>query len=300
MATATHQTTTLRRWRHVGWMAARLGVLLMVVVLGAWIGANHASAQAPQLAITEVWPGGLDGEEATADWIEVTNVGDTPFDAWPTIRMREGLLREGLPDGIALSGGVFSDVGALAPGASAVFLTAYDADSFDAWSPAAPRIFNPANFNEAAAAFGATWGPAVTGIQLGALDASFGGPWEGLSRDGEPLALYLADDGTNFVTGGVTLLDAIDFGPSNRAGYKFAPTPTSDPVLRAGSLATLGVDGAFEGVGPANGGIVPNLFQGLPPIGSPGVVPEPAAAMNFLALLLALPYRRRLIALPHV
>ncbi|MEM9752581.1 MAG: hypothetical protein AAF916_04270 [Planctomycetota bacterium] len=267
---------------------------MIVIFVGVLVGARQSAAQAlPRLAITEVWPGGLDGEEATADWIEITNFGDTPFDAWSTIRMREGRLREALPDGITVSGGVFNGVGSLAPGASAVFLTAYDADTFDAWSPAAPRIFNPANFDEAAAAFDATWGPSVADLQLGALDASFGGPGEGLSRDGEPLALYLADDGVNFVTGGLTQLDAVDFGPSDRASYQFDATPTSEPTDRIGTRSVLGVDGAFEGVGPANGGLTPAFFEGLPPIGSPGVVPEPAsAAAGLLALTLALPRRR--------
>ncbi|MEM1097276.1 MAG: hypothetical protein AAGH92_00675 [Planctomycetota bacterium] len=275
----------------------RLSALLVAIAASVGIGTTWASAQAasasqPQLTITEVWPGGLDGEEATADWIEITNVGNTPFDAWPTIRMREGRLREGLPDGIAVSGGVFNGVGSLDPGGSAVFLTAYDADTFDAWSPNAPRIFNPVDFDEAAAAFNATWGSAVADIQLGALDASFGGSWSGLSRDGESLALYLADDGVNFVTGGLTQLDAVDFGPSDRASYQFAATPTSTALDRIGTLSSPGIDGAFEGVGPANGGFVGGLFQGPPPIGSPGVVPEPAASALLLLGASLIPGRR--------
>lgn len=241
----------------------------------------------PQLAITELWPGGLPGEEATSDWLEVTNVGDSVFDAWSTIRAREGVIAETLPEGLAVSGGVFVGVGALAPGESAVFLTAYDAEFFDAWSPSAPRVFNPAGFDEAGEAFVATWGPGVGGLRLGAIDdSSTGEPWQGFSGGGETVSIYAADDGTTFETGVITLLDAVTYPASDPASWAFAPEPTAESTPRTGSLSEVGVGGAFVGVNPANGFLNPALTVGQPPIGSPGVVPEPAAALLLASSLL--------------
>lgn len=264
--------------------AALLGIAFVVT----------ASAHAhPQLAITELWPGGLDGEESTSDWIEITNVGDTAFDAWPTVQMREDVIPATLPDGIPLAGGVFVGVDVLLPGESAVFLTAYDAEFFDAWSPDAPRVFKPADFDKAAEAFRATWGLGVDDIKLGALNNSnTGQPWEGLSRDGEAVSLYALDGGTNVVTGQVTLLDAAEFPQSDPASWVFEPTPTDQPTPRLGTLSVAGIQGAFTGVNPANGFLLPAVTLGPPPVGSPGVVPEPAAT-TLLALGLTALTRRQ-------
>ena len=46
--------------------------------LAAWMSVGATTAHATfDLQITEIWAGGLDGTEATPDWIELTNFGDT-------------------------------------------------------------------------------------------------------------------------------------------------------------------------------------------------------------------------------
>jgi len=94
-----------------------------------------------------------------------------------------------------------------------------------------------------------------------------GGP--GLSRDGDRVILY---DGQ--VTGS-PVVDDQSFPVADPASYIY------DPLTgQFGALAQAGVLGAYEGTRPAGNG--PGL---PPPIGSPGMVPEPtsASALTLLA-----------------
>ncbi len=249
-----------------------LGLLMPLCLVATASARSQAVA-----AITEIWPGGLPGEEATVDWVEVTNLGDTPFNAFDELLLRSGDIPDGVPDGIPVPGGMFRGVAALAPGASAVFLTDYEADAYD---PLTHTFYNAADPNEAIAAFRAVWGSSVDGLEVGYLEATFGGPWDGLDQDGETVYLFR---GQPFETGSVALLDVAGYPSSDRASWTF-PNPTID----TGDLSETGVDGAFEGELPANAvnanGVPVDI--GLPPIGSPGVyVPEPATLSMGLAAL---------------
>ncbi len=230
-----------------------------------------AATGAAQLAVTEVWPGGLLGEESTSDWIEVTNLGATPFTGFDRVLLRTTEIPANAPTGIPVPGATFEGVASLAPGESAVFMTDYDADAYD---PINQTFYNSADASEAIAAFRTIWGAAVDTVQVGFLEATFGGPGDGLDQNGESVFLY---EGTPFETGAMVLIDEAGYPNSNRASWEF-----NDPASATGNLSVVGVNGAFEGVLPANAvpGVPP--AEGLPPIGSPGVfVPEPSFALMF-------------------
>ena len=239
-----------------------------------------AATVSAQVAVTEVWPGGLPGEESTADWIEITNLGPTDFSAFDELLFRTNGIPSTVPDGIAVPGGIFEGVASLAPGESAVFLTAYDADAYD---PLTQTFYNAATAAEAIDAFRAVWGSAVDAVQVGYIEATFGGPGDGLDQNGETVFLF---QGTLFETGSVTLIDQATYPQSNLASWEF-----EGPASVFGALSVSGVAGAFTGVLPANA--QPGPIEGLPPVGSPGVfVPEPVSAVALAPLLIALRRRR--------
>jgi hypothetical protein len=55
-----------------------VGALLPLVGVG--LGAGVAAADASDLVISEVWPGGSSNGSYAADWFEVTNTGPTAVD----------------------------------------------------------------------------------------------------------------------------------------------------------------------------------------------------------------------------
>jgi hypothetical protein len=224
------------------------------------------------LSITEIWPGGLDGDEATSDWIEVTNLGANPIADLSDFHYRDNPVPDTVPDGLALSGGQLSGVGALAAGESAVFLVAWT-------NPVATEsgvILEP-TLAQAQDAFRSMWGLAPGQIKLGhMLDADGeGGP--GLSGSGDRVILY---DGQ--VTGS-PVVDDQSFPVSAPASYIYDPASG-----QFGALAQAGVLGAYEGARAAGNG--PGL---PPPVGSPGIVPEPMSGYALALLACGLLRRTR-------
>jgi hypothetical protein len=220
-----------------------------------------------ELRITEVWPGGLDGDENTSDWIEVTNFGTSAINNLSDYHFRNSPVPEGVPAGLPLQGGQFTGVTSLDPGESAVFLVAWEA----------VLGFNPSpTLSESIDAFEAMWGvTAGVDLKLGyMLDADGeGGP--GLSREGDSVLIY---DGS-FT--GAALVDEVSFPTSDRASYIYDPATQS-----FGDLAEVGVLGAREGL------LAGSDLTTLPPIGSPGVVPEPGSAVLFCLPVAGLLFRR--------
>lgn len=237
-------------------------------LLGLMITMAWPVIAAGQLRITEVWPGGLDGEENTSDWIELTNLGDTAISNLTDYHYRDAPVPNTVPDGLPLAGGQLTGVSTLLPGESAVFLIAWQAELGNNPSP---------TLADAIAAFEAMWGvTAGVDLKLGyMLDAGGdGGP--GLSRNGDSVLIY---DGP--VTGSA-LVDTASFPVSNRASYIYNPTTGA-----FGQLAQAGVLGAREGL------LAGSDQTTEPPVGSPGAVPEPGTAALALIGMAGLLSRRR-------
>lgn len=232
----------------------------------AW---SLAAAASADLHITEVWPGGLDGEENTSDWIELTNLGTTAITNLTDYHYRDSAVPGGVPNGLPLAGGQLTGVSTLLPGESAVFLIAWENDLGNNTNP---------TLADSIAAFEAMWGvTAGVDLKLGyMLDAdNEGGP--GLSRNGDSVFIYGGS-----VTGS-NLVDSVSFGVSDRASFIYNPNTDS-----FGQSAQAGVLGARFGLLPGSDQTT------LPPIGSPGIVPEPGtAAIATFGLLGVLTQRRR-------
>jgi len=214
------------------------------------------SSQAASLRITEIWPGGLPGDELTSDWIEITNFGLSPITNLADFHYRDAPVPEDVPDGLPLRGGQLTGVNTLQPNESAVFLIAWQNPLGTLGSP----IINP-TLQEAINAFRAMWDPQGGRITLGYMldEDGTGGP--GLSDGGDEVILY---DGS--LTGSA-VVDQQSYPVSNRASYIFNPSTNS-----FGQLAEDGILSAREGLLPASD----QITAGKPPIGSPGVVvPEP-------------------------
>ncbi|MEQ9455627.1 MAG: lamin tail domain-containing protein [Phycisphaeraceae bacterium] len=224
------------------------------------------SAHAPaRVIISEIWPGGLPGEEASSDWIEVTNLGTqtiTNLDQW---HIRDVPVPPSVPDGLWLAGGQLTGVPTLAPGESTVFLMSWDDVILDNLNP---------TLEQAIAAFHTLWGTANSDLKLGyALDIN-GGGGPGLSRDGDTVILYDAS------LTGANIVDTQSFPVANRASYIYNPA--------ADTFGDLAVPGRFGAYNSLTAG---STDSDLPAIASPGAIPEPATA-GLLALLLALTARR--------
>jgi len=243
-------------------MRFRTKISLLLAALPFVAGTAHAD-----LSITEIWPGGLDGDENTSDWIEVTNLGDTGITSLDAFHYRDTPVPDGVPDGLPLNGGQLTGVSSLAPGESAVFLVSWE-------DPLAGNA-NP-TLSEALDAFRAMWGFGDGEINLGWMldDDGLGGP--GLSRDGDSVLIY------NGSQTGANVITTESFPFSDRASWSRNPETGA-----FGELSVAGQFGAREGLLPGSDSI------DLPPIGSPGVyVPSPgAAALLCLAGVTAL--RRR-------
>lgn len=237
-----------------------LVVLRSMTSVGVMVtGAGPVAAGLSDLRITEVWPGGLPGDENTHDWIELTNLGDTTIAGIDGLHYRDSPVPASVPDGLFLNGAGLTGVSELLPGESAVFLIS--------WVDPLGPITNP-TLADAIDAFRAMWGLDLGDIKLGYMldgdSPETGGP--GLSSGGDTVIIYDGD-----VTGSA-VVDSVSFPASDRASYIFNPwTELFGDFAQSGSL------GAREGLLPASDEIAGDL----PPIASPGVVPEPAG----LALL---------------
>lgn len=230
-----------------------------------------APAANADLVISEVWPGGLPGDEATSDWIELTNLGDSTINNLDDFHFRDAPVPEGIPDGLPLAGGQLTGVSTLAPGESAVFLTAWN----DPLATPDGLVTDP-TLAESIEAFERMWGTDDPSFPLGHMLDADGKPGPGLSRSGDQVIIY---DGP--VTGS-TVVDQQSFGESSRASFILNPE-----TGEFGELAEPGRFGAVLGDRPASDGLTD------PPIGSPGVIPEPGAGVLLTVLSAGLLLRNR-------
>ncbi|MEM8554802.1 MAG: ExeM/NucH family extracellular endonuclease [Pseudomonadota bacterium] len=123
------------------------------------------------LQITEIWPGNAEGENLTADWFEITNVGGA---AWTSA---DGMLYFDDDSQDPTTADLLSGVTQIAPGESVVFV---DDDSVDE--------------------FFSVWGSKISLGKVGTYDGS------GLSGGGDAVTLFL-DAGND----GVLVDDIVDF-----------------------------------------------------------------------------------------
>lgn len=213
-----------------------------------------ASARA-DLRITEIWPGGLAGDESTSDWIEVTNFGTTAINDLEEYHYRDTPVPDWVADGLDLNGGRLSGVSMLNPGESAVFMISWENPLYT------PEGLIPeATLEQAREAFLDMWGFQEGDIKLGFMLDNNGTGGPGLSRDGDQVILY-----HGHVTGS-PVVDTQSFPVSDPNSYILNPDD-----MTFGDLAQVGHHGAWEGFLPASDGLAPQK-----PVASPGVVPEPA------------------------
>ncbi len=242
------------------------------VFLALLAGLCLAAPARADLRITEIWPGGLPGDELTSDWIELTNFGQTAINNLEDYHYRDSVIPDGVQDGLYLGGGELTGVTTLLPGESAVFLAKWEADLAmpDGTLNTSPTL------QDAIDAFMAMWGFQEGDIKLGWMldDEGTGGP--GLSANGDDVVIYDGD------YTGSSIVDHQSFPESDFPSYVLNPD-----TMAFGELAEAGVYGAREGLRPGCN------QQPDPPVGSPGVVPEPAT-MSVLALgAIAAVIRRR-------
>jgi hypothetical protein len=246
-------------------LSTTTGRVILGLTLAAWSPVlAHAT---PDLRITEVWPGGLEGEENTSDWIELANLGTTAITNLSDYHFDDSLPNALANNGAPLSGGALTGVSTLLPGESAVFLVKWEAELGNNPNP---------TLADAIAAFEAMWGvTAGLDLKLGHILDANGGDGPGLSQDGDSVVIF---DGS---TVGSNLIDQVSFPSSDRASYIYNPITDS-----FGELAQVGVFGAREGLLPGSDQTTE------PPIGSPGVVPEPGTALLTLFGMAVLIRRR--------
>ncbi|MCA9264832.1 MAG: PEP-CTERM sorting domain-containing protein [Planctomycetales bacterium] len=210
-------------------------ITAVLLCTSALIIAKQAQAQ-PNLQITEMWPGGLPGNDATSDWIEVTNFGNAPATG-----LDGNLFYDDNSDD-PLSADAMLGVDTIAPGESVVYLVAWE------------NAFN--NIQEDAVnAFLNMWSP-PTSLQIGTVD--FGG---GLGAQGDAANIF---DGT---TVDAMLIDREEYsGPTDERSFVSDASGNWIPVR-----AQLGVLGAYQG------NLSADDLGAPPPVGSPGIVPEPSS-----------------------
>ncbi len=222
-----------------------------ITIGGAFALAGVASA-AFHLQITEVYEG-APGEDATADWIEITNFGDVSYDfgvdgdlffddgsADPTVDAR------------------LTGVSSIGVGESVVIVLSTDTVDVDE--------------------FIAAWGASnLVGVQIGSLlnDAP------GLGQGGEDVYLF---DGN---TAGASVIDSTSYLGSDNGGIAGSTWTWSGDADSLDTVSVLGVNGAFQGVAFAGDSGEFAL------IGSPGAIPAPgSAALLGLGGLVAVRRRR--------
>lgn len=198
--------------------------------------------------ITEVFPGGVPGSEATSDWFEVTNTGGSTVDITGWLYDDKSADPE--------EDGQISGVRQLDAGESAVVLASWSDDWATGW--------------EAVDAFAAHWGESqLAGVQIGFVldkDNEGGG---GMSGGGEQIYLFDADgnvvDTKRYAEGlvntwiadpsNLAALDLIQSSPGSLESFESQTNVTDDPeaipsvgspgrnVPEPGSLALLGLGG---------------------------------------------------------
>ncbi len=227
--------------------------LTAAAVLG-FAGIASAGIAESSIIVTEIWAGGLPGAEATADWFEITNFGDTPF----------SLANVFFDDDSAdpTTNTPIANIDWVAPGESVIVLTSWLED------------FGTAQ--NAVSIFQSVWGESnLTGVQIGWIDGITGGP--GLGGGGD--AVFLFDGNTadaNLITAQVYTTD------TQPESYIYNPL-----TGEFGEYAQVGVFGAFESTVNASSGV------DVPAVGSPGLVPTPGSLAILGLAGLAAGRRRR-------
>lgn len=197
-----------------------------------------------EILVTEIWAGGLPGDEVTADWFELTNFGENSVstDGWyyddesgdPTVNDPVN----GLTD--------------IAPGESVILVTSWEDD----W----------ATSDDAINAFLGAWDDGsgiLDGVQIGWVSDG-----SGLGGGGD--AVYIFDGNT---PDALTIATQSYPGPTEPESYVSRPDGTWND-----DYAQVGVWGAYESFLPASSD--PEIGAA---VGSPGLVPEPASLMLLLA-----------------
>ncbi len=180
----------------------------------------------PDLQITEIWPGNEPGSNLTADWFEITNVGDLPW----------------TPD----LGELFFDDVSQAPG---------DADMISGITSIAPGEVVIAVDDATIDEFLSVWQSSydLTGIQIGTYAGA------GLGQGGDGVTLWIGDP-----TVGGTLVDFEEYPDANANGgqsydVELAAFSTVGNANNAGESAIANDVGQFAIASPGNQGPVAQL-----------------------------------------
>ncbi len=181
-----------------------------------------------ELQISEIWPGNEPGDNLTADWFEITNVGTAPWSSAADGTLSFDDESASPVDAVPLTG-----VSELMPGESAVFV---DDDTPDA--------------------FTALWSEVISLGQVGTYDGA------GLSQDGDAVALFLDSEGDGVEDD--DLIDLESYPDANAdGGRSWEPADIGAGAFSVpgtnGTVATLVLNDADQpAVGsPTDGTVVP-------------------------------------------
>ncbi len=217
----------------------RLCVSLAVALFSA-----SAALGAFDLQITEIWPGNEPGTDLTADWFEVTNVGDTPW-----VAAIDGDLYFDDDSFDPTTADLMSGVASIAPGESAIFVDELLAGELGWLNVWVPVLCGP--------------GETVDPAHLGSYQGS------GLSQNGDAIGLWISfgePSGAPDITAGYP--DANP--PFGGQSYDLVLGEFSTVGNASGAVATIAVNEAMQpAIGSPNIGCVP--------------VPEPASVSILLA-----------------
>jgi hypothetical protein len=223
----------------------------------------HPAVSSPNIQITEIWPGGIAGAEATSDWFELTNFGDMAATGL------DGNLYYDDDSGDPTVDDQLFGIDSIAPGESVIYVVSWE-DDF-------------ATSADAINAFTAMWGaPAgdLSGVQIGYVDGG-----SGLGGGGDAVAIF---DG-NTAGPPTNLIDFEGYDPPTQK-ESFVSNP--DGTWVNNTFAQTGVWDAYAG----NFNATDDEFS-APPIGSPGsvgsVVPEPSGIVLAALGMLVIAARRR-------
>ena len=194
----------------------RLATLLTLSLLAL---VAPASAQF-SLQVTEIWPGNEPGENLTADWFELTNVGDV---AWTPA---DGDLYFDDDSQDASVADPLMGISSIAPGESVIFI---DDDTTDE--------------------FAALWGAVAILPQLGTYAGS------GLSQGGDAVTIFLSNGQPTGITDIIEVEAYPDADFNGGQSYDVVLGEFSTVGNASGALATIEVNDfnqvAIASVGPA-------------------------------------------------